>query len=343
MPGWGDLLSQFNSKASDQAKQDWLQSELTRLLGEVSALRNDRVTLMYMSGFLQKPQAPPTWIQITHEDLNGFMTTIHGAECAKGLTLILHTPGGATNAAETLVAYLRSKFTDIEVIVPALAMSAGTMIALSADKIVMGRQSQLGPIDPQMPIASTGRYVSAQAIKQQFEEAKAEILGDPRAAHAWVPITQSLGFGLLVEAQNALDYSQQMVEKWLAAYMFARRPDGPALAATTAAFFNDASLHKSHGRRIDRDEARSHDVDVDDLEDSSGLLQDAVLSAYHLATIAVEQSSMAKMIWRTASASWIKNWVPPQQVIGVQQPIPVVQPPNPAPANRQQRRHPNRR
>lgn len=49
-------------------------------------------------------------------------------------------------------------------------MSAGTMISLSANKIIMGRQSQLGPIDPQMPLS--GRFVSAQSIIDQFEEAK---------------------------------------------------------------------------------------------------------------------------------------------------------------------------
>jgi hypothetical protein len=104
------------------------------------------------------------------------MSVMFGMTWAKGLTLVLHTPGGVTNAAETLVAYLRSKFTDIEVIVPTYAVSAGTMISLAANRIVMGRQSQLGPIDPQFVVGH--RAQSAQAVVDQFEEAKKEILAE---------------------------------------------------------------------------------------------------------------------------------------------------------------------
>jgi len=38
------------------------------------------------------------------------MPIIHGMDSSKGLTLIMHTPGGVTNATETIVDYLRSKF-----------------------------------------------------------------------------------------------------------------------------------------------------------------------------------------------------------------------------------------
>ena len=77
------------------------------------------------------------------------MTCIHGMDCSKGLDLVLHTPGDSPAAAEAIVNNLRAKFgKDIRVIVPQLAMSAGTMIACSAKQIIMGKQSSLGPIDP---------------------------------------------------------------------------------------------------------------------------------------------------------------------------------------------------
>lgn len=77
------------------------------------------------------------------------MTCIHGMDCSKGLDLVLHTPGDSPAAAEAIVNCLRAKFgNDIRVIVPQLAMSAGTMIACSAKQIIMGKQSSLGPIDP---------------------------------------------------------------------------------------------------------------------------------------------------------------------------------------------------
>ncbi|MDQ6878061.1 MAG: hypothetical protein M3082_10270, partial [Candidatus Dormibacteraeota bacterium] len=214
---------------------------------------------------------------------------------------------GLTNATESIVAYLRSKFRYIEVVVPVFAMSAGTMISLASQRVVMGRQSQLGPIDPQM--AFGGRFVSARAIVDQFERAKADVLGDQTLAHLWAPILQSLGPALLQEAQNALQYGEKMVSQWLAEQMFRRRANRNELGATVAKHFNDAGVHLSHGRRIDRTEARGQKLVIEDLERDQAL-QEAVLSAYHLATIAFEQSPTSKMIWTNTNRTWVKSWVP---------------------------------
>jgi len=209
-----------------------------------------------------------------------------------------------TNAVETIVEYLTTKFQAFEVIIPTFAMSAGTMLSLASDNIVMGRQSQLGPIDPQMPIS--GRLVSARAIVDQFDRAKGEILGDLNLAHAWAPILQSLGPALLQEAQNALKYGETMVAKWLARRMFAARPDPDSVANSTAAYFSDASIHKSHGRRIDRHEARSQNLIIEDLEGEQEL-QDYVLTAYHLVTIAFEKSPATKVLISNHDRMWVKN------------------------------------
>lgn len=309
MPSWNELLTQFTQFPDDQQRSAWLVGSLTQSLQRISTLRADRNVVLYASAFLQKPQAPAQITQITHEDLNGFMAVLHGMDAARNLTLVLHTPGGVTNAAESIVAYLRSKFADIEVIVPALAMSAGTMISLSANRIVMGRQSQLGPIDPQLPTAAG--FVSARAVVEQFDRAKTEILADLTTAHVWAPILPSLGPALLQEAQNALVYGENMVAGWLTAQMFNGRADATTLGTAAARHFNDATTHKSHGRRIDRDEARSHHLVIEDLEPSQDL-QDAVLTAYHLVTIAFEQSPAAKMLSNSNGQSWLKNWAPVQ-------------------------------
>ncbi|MBM6683707.1 ATP-dependent Clp protease proteolytic subunit [Collinsella intestinalis] len=71
--------------------------------------------------------------------MNGFMNAIFGMDREKGLDLILHTPGGEIAAAEAIVNYLRSCFSDITAIIPQLAMSAGTMIACACNQVVMGR------------------------------------------------------------------------------------------------------------------------------------------------------------------------------------------------------------
>lgn len=306
MPGWDDLLGEYQ-KQPDASRGTWLVDGITAELRKISALRNGRHVLLYGSAFLQKPEISASLITINGEDLNGLMSVIHGMTWTRGLTLVMHTPGGATNATESLVDYLRSKFDAIEVVIPTFAMSAGTMISLAGDRLIMGRQSQLGPIDPQM--AAGGRTVSARAVVEQFERATAEVLANTTAAHVWAPILQSLGPSLLQEAQNALDYSEQIVARWLSKYMLSGDRDPQTAGKAVAHHFNDATTHKSHGRRIDRVEARSKGVLVDDLEDNQAL-QEAVLTAYHLMTILFEQGPLTKMIWADTGRTWLKNHVP---------------------------------
>jgi hypothetical protein len=306
MPSWNDLVDELESKP-DQEKPGWVDIRLLRALQEVGRLRGGRHVLFYASAFLQKPHLTGQYLQITHEDINAFMSCVYGMDWSKGLTLLLHTPGGVTNATETIVDYLWSKFSDLEVIIPTYAMSAGTMISLAADRLIMGRQSQLGPIDPQMPMQQ--RFVSAQAIVDQFERAKSDVLSNRDLAHVWAPALQSLGPALLQEARNALDYAEQIVAEWLEKRMFAQEPNARArkrAATRVAHHFNDATIHKSHGRRIDRDEARAQGITVEDLEVDQSL-QEAVLTAYHVVTILFEKSPTAKILTSDHNRRWVKN------------------------------------
>lgn len=304
MPAWDELLNELATKADDQ-KAVWLDAELSKALEMVSQLRDDRNVLFYGSAFLQKPTVPGYALSIQPEDLNGLMSVFYGMDWNKGLTLILHTPGGATNATETIVHYVRSKFPDdFEVIVPTFAMSAGTMISLASDRVWMGRQSQLGPIDPQMMLP-TGQ-ASAMSIVEQFGQAKADVSADKTLAHVWAPILQSLGPSLLKDAENALAYSETMVSRWLEQWMLSGEDDPAKAAKAVAAYFNNANVHLSHGRRIDRDEARSQGLTIENLETSQPL-QEAVLTAYHLFTIMVQHGPAVKVLRTSNGRMYIKN------------------------------------
>lgn len=303
MPAWNELLDAFTARPLPE-RGAWLQAETAAALSRI-ATRRDSNVLFYATAFLQKPQAPGNRLSIDFEDLNGFMSILKGMNFGKRCTLLLHTPGGSPNAASTIHDYLRKKFPGLEVVVPTYAMSAGTMISLGSDRVVMGRQSQLGPIDPQMRVGSS--YVSAQAILDQFELAKEEILSDIRLGHAWAPILQSIGPALIQEAKNALKYAENLVAGWLRTYMLGAKPRPGVAARAAARHFNKARLHMSHGRRIDRDEARGVGIVIEDLEADQNL-QDDVLTAYHLFTIAFEQSPATKMIHGHTGRMWVKNW-----------------------------------
>ena len=266
MPGWSDLQDELGRIEPDNRGNHIAERSL-QSVAQI-AQRYDRNVLYYASGFLQKPHIPGLFTSINAEDINGFMAGVHGHDFNKGLLLILHTPGGMAEAAQTIVDYLRSKFSAVDVLVPTYAMSAGTMIALGCDRIVMGRQSQLGPTDPQLIVGD--RPFSAHSIVEQFNEAKEDISGNPVLAHAWAPVLRSFGPALLQEARKSITYGQTLVRDWLQKYMFSERPGAADLADNVAQHFG-GNQHGSHGRRIDRAEARRQQLEIIDLEDDQHL------------------------------------------------------------------------
>ena len=124
-----------------------------------------RNVIVYSSGWLNVSSEWP--VSINDKDMNGFMAMTYGLDFDKGLDLILHTPGGSVAATESIINYLYRMFNgNVRALIPQLAMSGGTMIACSCNEIVMGKQSSLGPIDPQI------LGVPAQALIDEFLTAK---------------------------------------------------------------------------------------------------------------------------------------------------------------------------
>lgn len=132
------------------------------------------------------------------------------------MDLILHSLGGSAEAAESIVSYLRSRFSNIRVIVPQLAMSAATMIACAADEIVMGKHSFFGPTDPQLLLATPlgVRSVPAQSVLDQFDKAQQES-SDPEKLSTWLPVLSQYGPDLLAQCEVALEMSKKLVQHWL--------------------------------------------------------------------------------------------------------------------------------
>lgn len=70
------------------------------------------------------------------------------------LDLLLHTHGGNAEVPWPLVNTCREHYEQFAVLLPGPCYSAGTMVALGADEIVMTAYANLGPIDPTLTIAS---------------------------------------------------------------------------------------------------------------------------------------------------------------------------------------------
>lgn len=232
------------------------------------------------------------------------------------LDLILHSPGGSPEATEAIVTYLRSKFNDIRVIIPHGAMSAATMLACSANRIVMGKHSFIGPIDPQFILQTPLgiQAVPAQAILDQFQKAQ-EQCKNPALLSSWIPILSQYGPALLIQCDNAIKLSRELVSKWLHEYMFSKTPDNPSMEI--AERLSSHGDFKSHGRHISIRQAREMGLLVDTLENDHHF-QEQVLSVFHATMHTFTGTPAVKIIENHKGRAFVKM----QGQIVIQRPAP---------------------
>ena len=85
---------------------------------------------------------------IAQDCIDPFVDLLEKIGPTKHISLILHTNGGHTLAGWRLVNLIRMFCDEFEVLIPLKALSAGTLISIGADRVVMTKQAALGPIDP---------------------------------------------------------------------------------------------------------------------------------------------------------------------------------------------------
>jgi len=270
------------------------QKYLSRFAGHTK-----RNVIAYYSAFLTRPRIDG--LEINDMDMNGFMNVIHGMRKEDGLDLVLHTPGGGIAATEAIVQYLRSFFAgNIRCFVPQLAMSAGTMIACACNEIFMGRQSSLGPIDPQMG------GVACHGVVEEFEKAMRDVEKTPEKIHVWRPIIERYHPTFIGECEKAIELSKLLVREWLETGMFHNNPKAKLLSGKVVQSLNNHSKTKTHDRHISYDQAKKLGLRVVKLEDD-GALQDLALSIHHAYISTFTNTKAVKIIESNMNVSFIMN------------------------------------
>lgn len=262
-----------------------------------------RNTIAYYSAFLSKPRIEG--IDIVDDDKNAFMNCVHGMVRTKGLDLILHTPGGNVAATESLVHYLRELFgNDVRAIIPQIAMSAGTMLACSCKSILMGKQSNLGPIDPHI------NGIPAEIVVQEFKRAYDEIQEDPSRAHVWSPILSRYTPSFLTQCEYAVQWAKRFVQDSLAANMFASEADPIRAAENVVTILSSTERNKTHSKHFHHQDCLGMGLRVDLLEGDQKL-QDLVLTVHHCYMHTTSMPAVLKIIESDQGRAIVKN-VPAQ-------------------------------
>lgn len=290
MSSWSSTLADINKAESA------IDSTRRRAIADLSLLRGRNV-ICYYSGWLMRPQISES--SISDNDTNGLMNAICGMDRSKGLDLVLHTPGGDLAATESIVNYLRDCFgDDIVAIVPQMAMSAGTMIACSCKSVIMGRQSSLGPTDPQMG------GVAAGGVIDEFERAVRDVTENPASAALWGTIIGKYHPTFLGDCQNVVEMSRKMVGDWLMSNMLKGDPDAEDKVASITGKLCDHSSSVMHNRHFSHSELSAMGIKVEMMEDDDSL-QDAIMTLHHLFMITFQKTSAVKIIESGEGSSWI--------------------------------------
>ncbi len=330
---WDFVLNEYNALQAaprpPAAKIFWadlVESKIDRVCH-----LSGRPLIIYASACtVQVGKVAPELLAIDQSDKMGFhsmLEDVNGAE----LDVLIHSPGGSAEAAETIVEEIRRKFPGhVRFIVPSYAKSAATMMVMSGNIILMDEDAELGPIDPQF--FTRNGVVPGEAIKQQFEKAAKDILSDPKRAQVWYPIMQMLGPGLLAQCDNASQLSINLVTDWLTKYMFNGQVDGPAKAKKIADYLSDHSTFKSHSRRIKIEQLEQNDVEVKNLRDDANFYR-AVWELYCALDIMLSNTPLYKIFYNSAHVAMIRQNAAQQQMPFLPFQIPRLPiPPQPKPA-----------
>jgi len=203
-------------------------------------------------------------------------------------------------------------------IVPGYAKSAGTIMVMAGDEILMEPASALGPIDAQMH--QGGKRFSAHAFLAGLEKIKQEVEDKKHLNLAYVPILQNISPGEIQNCENAQNFSKKLVTDWLSEYKFkfwkthstgepVTDDDKETRAKEIAERLCDHGQWLTHGRSITINDLREMRLEVTDFSEDTELF-DAISRYYILLKMSFDTTNIFK-IYETPN-SQIYRYATPQ-------------------------------
>lgn len=203
------LMSEYINKRMS-GKQ--LEEELLKYIGLYNKIRGTYL-IVYSSAF-NKQVPGNTLIMDDYYTIFDMLRNINSSN----LDFYIETPGGSGEAAEEIVRFIRSKFDNISFVVTGEAKSAGTIVVLSGNEILMTKSGSLGPIDAQVRIGRSviSAYDYCEWITNKRKEA--EKMGGLNPFDA--TMIAQISPGELSGVSHGLEFAQDLVVGWIAKYKF---------------------------------------------------------------------------------------------------------------------------
>ena len=167
------------------------------------------------------------------------------------------------------------------------------IIAVSCKSIVMGRQSCLGPFDPQI------NNMPTQSVVSEFYKAVNDIANNPASLGLWQTIISKLTPTFLTTCEQANELSEELTNNILAKSGYDE--DTKKRIKET---FGKSQNSKTHSRHINRDKCREAGLAIEDLEANQDI-QDAVLSIHHCCMILSEQTPIMKIVENNIGGAYV--------------------------------------
>lgn len=285
-----------------------LVEERKRQLKRISVLRGNRDILVYASDWIKNKPGVSTAIDFSDKlPFEDQLSNLKGSS----IDIILETPGGFAEVVEDMVRLVRSRYEHVGIIIPGTAKSAGTIFTMAGDEILMGPSSALGPIDAQIQ-TQNGKQFSAEAFLEGLEKIKQDIGTAGRLHPAYIPILQNISPGEIQHCENAQNFSQTLVTKWLSEYKFKywEKHSSTGLEVTKAE--KEARAREIAGKLCKHSEWLTHSrsINIDDLlamrlviTNYSQIpeLNDAIVRYYTLLRMTFDNTNMYKLIESTDS------------------------------------------
>lgn len=189
-----------------------LEAELLRLISEYNKLRKTFAIV-----FVSAIGKPIPDIALSQDDYYLIHDLVRDAG-SHNVDLYLETPGGSAEAAEEIVRCLRNKFGKVSFLISGEAKSAGTIMVLSGDEILMTETGSLGPIDAQVRIGRS--IVSAYDYVEWTDNKRNEAEKLNRLNPFDATMVAQISPGELSGVYHALKYAEDLVTDWLVKYKF---------------------------------------------------------------------------------------------------------------------------